>query len=67
MEGPPEASEDHIIFGVTDGSHLRLRPSTASRRLSHALVRPMSRKDVFYAGSVTQLAAEMAVNTTKNR
>ncbi len=50
---------DHIIFGIDDGSRLHLRPSAVGDRHRAAVVRPMSRKDIFYSGSVLNLAAGM--------
>ncbi len=52
---PPERQQDHIIFGVDEGSRMALRPSVLG--MGTALVRPMSRKDVFYGGSVLSLAS----------
>lgn len=63
-----ESMGQHVIFGIEVGSNtqlsntqLYLGPSSAipsrknSRRMSRPLVRPFSRKDVFYGGSVTHL------------
>ncbi len=56
LHGPPEAAVDHIIFGVNDRSRLLLRP--AGGNFPAATVRPMSRKDIFYSGSVMHLAVD---------
>jgi len=55
LDGPPDLLQggEHVIYGVSDGSQLFLRPS---RRNSQAIVRPMSRKDIFFGGSVLALA-----------
>ncbi len=55
---PPGPQPDHIVFGVDEGSQMMLRPSVLGERT--ALVRPMSRKDVFYGGSVLNLATAQA-------
>ena len=46
-----------IAFGAQAGSQLFLQPST--RRKSQAIVRPLSRKDVFYGGSIHHLAQDL--------
>ena len=62
-----EDSNSHVLFGIEVGSttqlsntQLYLEPSSLSRRGSHKrnsgpLVRPFSRKDLFYGGSVLNL------------
>ena len=62
-----EDSSSHVLFGIEVGSttqlsntQLYLEPSSLSRRGSHKrnsgpLVRPFSRKDLFYGGSVLNL------------
>lgn len=60
VDCPPEAMKENIYYGVNDGSELMLQPST---REGHAIVRPMSRKDIFFSGSVYQLAEETEPTT----
>lgn len=45
---------ENIMYGVNDGSRVSLKPA---RRNSVAIVRPMSRKDIFYGGSITSLVS----------
>ena len=53
-------STANLVFGVTDGTELFLQPRSAIdqiRRPSHApILRPLSRKDIFYSGSVFNIA-----------
>jgi hypothetical protein len=49
-------AREHIIYGVNDGTVMTLEPL---RRPSQAIVRPMSRKDIFYGGSVVHLAEDL--------
>ena len=49
-------STANLVYGVTDGTELFLQPRSAIeqiRRPSHApILRPLSRKDIFYSGSI---------------
>lgn len=74
-------SNQHVMFGIEAGSNtqlsntqLYLEPSSLSRRNSRrgsskALVRPFSRKDLFYGGSVHHLVDqnEMPANWDQYR
>jgi len=74
--------DSHVIFGIEVGSNLQLSntqlylaPSSSSinrrgsRRSSKPLVRPFSRKDIFYGGSVSHLVDvnEMPPNNDQYR
>ena len=73
-------SNQHVMFGIEAGSNtqlsntqLYLEPTSLSRRNSRrgskALVRPFSRKDLFYGGSVNHLVDqnEMPANWDQYR
>lgn len=52
-------STSNLVYGVTDGTELFLQPRSAIeqiRRPSHApILRPLSRKDIFYSGSIMNI------------
>ena len=52
-------STSNLVYGVTDGTELFLQPRSAiqqMRRPSHApILRPLSRKDIFYSGSIMNI------------
>ena len=64
QHGSTIGSRDHILFGIDThddpelNTKLSLQPGSRrdSRRNSRPIVRPMYRKDIFYSGSITQLA-----------
>ena len=76
-----DSNQQHVMFGIEAGSNtqlsntqLYLEPSSLSRRNSRrgsskALVRPFSRKDLFYGGSVHHLVDqnEMPANWDQYR
>ena len=52
-------STSNLVYGITDGTELFLQPRSAiqqMRRPSHApILRPLSRKDIFYSGSIMNI------------
>ena len=52
-------STSNLVYGVTDGTELFLQPRSAiqqMRRPSYApILRPLSRKDIFYSGSIMNI------------
>ena len=73
-----EDTTSHVLFGIEIGSNaqlsntqLYLEPSSLSRRSSSKrnsgpLVRPFSRKDLFYGGSVLHLLDTQEKETSSN-
>lgn len=57
-----------IVYAVPaqDGTTQYLKPHS-SRRSSRAIVRPLSRKDIFYSGSIYNLALDMSEETTEQQ
>ena len=66
LDGPPEARHDHVIFGVNEGSKMTLEPSRRDSATA-AIVRPMSRKDIFFSGSIFHLVEETPTMRIENR
>ena len=58
-------STSNLVYGVTDGTELFLQPRSAiqqMRRPSHApILRPLSRKDIFYSGSIMNINLPPAI------
>ena len=65
MAAQKRDSTANLVYGITDGTELFLEPRSAIeqlRRPSHApVLRPLARKDIFYSGSIMNIALPPAL------